>query len=333
MCRPATLYAAVLAVLAIIFAPAPASSAATVQDVVNQVSVTSYRDYLDNHLYTHNGNQRGFDTSGSTRHPAGQHDAARDFISAEFSALGLATSLDPFTFSASGATYEGCNNVVGVKTGSVQPNSIYIVGAHYDSLQTPGADDNASGVAGVLEAARVLSQYQFESTLIFIAFDAEEKGLFGSTHYANSSLGSNILGMVSLDMLAYNPTGDHNNAYLYGRASSQPVKQALANALTDYHTGITPVIGGRLDQSDHAPFEADGWQDLMLIEHAVWSNTKFHTSADSVDTANYIDYTFAANMTRGTVGYLALSAGLVPEPATLLMIGAGTLILLARRRA
>jgi len=306
--------------------------AATIQDIVGQVSVDSYRDLLDSHLYTHAGDARGFGTVGNPRYPAAEHDAARDNILGEFAALGLSTTLDPFTFtSASGNAYLNCNNVVAVKPGESRPNDIYILGAHYDSFQNPGADDNASGVAAILEAARVLSSYEFQATLIFIAFDAEEKDLYGSKHYLAESATMNICGMVSLDMIAYNPPGDHNKAYIYGRTASAPIRQALAAAVTTYSGGILPEIGGDLPYSDHAPFEAQGFQACLLIEHAWGANGKYHQLTDSVDTAGYIDYAYATAMTRGAVGYAAAAAGLMPEPATMLMLTLGMLALIARR--
>jgi hypothetical protein len=323
--RIRVLLAAALAMLAL----APTELVASVQDVVDQVSTDAYRDVLDNHLNTHAGNNRGFTLSGSPRIPDGQHDATRDYIRDQMTSYGLSTSLDPFSFNSFGIPYSGAANVIGVKTGVSRPGDIYIVGCHYDSVQNPGADDNASGVAGVLEAARVLSPYNFAATLVFVAFDGEEKGLYGSWHYADGAAGQQILGMVCLDMIAYNPAGD-NKAYVYGRTASDPIKQALADAMAVY-SGIAPVIGGDEPYSDHAPFEADGYQACLLIEHAVWSNSIYHTSLDSVDTAGYIDYAYAADMVRGTVGYLASAAGLTPEPATLLLLAAGTVLVAARR--
>lgn len=323
-----------LAALAIVLALAAFASATSVPDVVGQVSVTSYRDLLDNHLYTHAGGSRGFDTAGTTRYPAGQHDLARDFIRNEFLGLGLTTTLDPFTFTnSSGKTYLNCNNVVAVKPGESRPNDIYILGAHYDSVQNPGADDNASGIAAVMEAARVLSQYEFEATLVFIAFDAEELGLYGSMHYAGGATGQNIRGMISLDMVAYNPPGDHNRAWIYGRDASASVRQALASAVTAYSGGLTPEIGGDLPYSDQASFEQQGFPASLLIEHAWGSNGNYHRATDSVDTAGYIDYDFAAAMTRSAVGYAATAAGIAPEPATVLMLALGAMALMTRRAA
>jgi hypothetical protein len=320
-----------LAVLAILLVGPAGVRADAIDDLVAQVGQTTYQGYLQGSLFTSDGDDRGFETSGTDRYPRADHDPARDNVLAHFTALGLSATLDPFTFSTGGANYLGCNNVVGVLTGTVRPNDIYIVGAHYDSVNNPGADDNASGVAGVMEAARVLSQYEFEATILFAAFDAEEKGLYGSAHYAGAHSGDSILGMISLDMIAYNPASNHDKAYVYGKTASDPIKQDLADALAAY-TGITPTIGGDMPGSDHAPFEDEGFDACLLIEYNWSPNPNYHRSTDSIDTPGYLDYAFATEMTRGAVGYLATAAGLVPEPATLALLGAGALALLVRRQ-
>jgi len=289
----------------------------TVGDVVSQVSQTTYRNYLDNTLYTHLGDDRGFGP---------QHDLARDNISSQFNGFGLDTSLQPFSYS--GSTY---SNVVGVHTGTTRPQDVYILGAHFDSVSNPGADDNASGTSGVLEAARVLSQYSFEATLIFIAFDREEQGLFGSKAYAQAHSTDNILGMISLDMIAYNPNGS-NQARIYGRDTSASIKGELAEAISLYGNGLSSVDSGTLNASDHAPFEDLSFPACLLIEYNVWSNPYYHKSTDSVDTPDYIDYAFATNMVSSTVGFLADNAVLIPEPATLLLLALGSVILRGKHR-
>lgn len=297
----------------------PAFAVPAVQDIVEQVSQTTYRHYLDDMLYTHLGDNRQWGP---------QHDLARANIYSEFISFGLNTVLHPFSYS--GQTYY---NVVGVHYGTIRPDDIYIVGAHYDSASSgasaPGADDNASGTAGVLEAAHVLSQFEFEATLVFIGFDREEQGMFGSTAYASEHKDDDILGMISMDMIAYNGSG-LNKARTYGRDSSAPLKQSLADAVTLYGNGLSCVDSGRLDASDHAPFEAQGFQACLLIEYDVWSNPYYHSPNDSVDIANYIDYAFASNIVSSTVGFLATAAVPIPEPATVLLLTFG--MLMVRRR-
>lgn len=288
---------------------ATAARADLLTPIVSQTSVVSYSTYLNDLLYTHTGNSRGL--------TGAQHDLARANIYAEFVSFGLDTSLSAFTYNSQ--TYY---NIVAVHRGRVRPNQIYIVGAHYDSANTPGADDNASGVAGVLESARVLSSVDLEATVIFIAFDREEQGLRGSAAYAGSHVADDIRGMVSLDMIAYNPLGtDHDRAWVYGNSSSTAWKTKLGAAVNRYSNGITADIGGAVNQSDHYPFEQRGKQAALLIEKAVWSNPYYHKATDSVDTSGYLDYTYGTNMTRSVVGLVLEEGGLyAPEPGTLALV-------------
>lgn len=263
--------------------------------LVNQLSVTTYRDTLDNRLYTRTGHNRGF---------GAQHDLARQFLFDSYQSFGLDVRLHPFTYNSN--TYY---NVVAVLPGVVSPNEQIIMCGHYDSVNNPGADDNASGTAAVLETARILSNYRFEKTIIFIAFDREEQGLVGSNAYVNQYRNDNILGVVNLDMVAYNPSGSQAN--IYGRTASNPIKQGLADALSRY-AGIQAVINGALDRSDHAPFEAAGKQACLLIERNWQSNPNYHRQTDTVDTQNYINYDYAVLLTKGAAGYIAERAVLLP---------------------
>ena len=162
------------------------------------VSESNYRHYLDDMLYAHDGHDRSL---GGL-----EHDLARDNIAMLMSSFGLDVALDPFELNG-----ETLCNVVGTIEGTTNPDQEYIVGAHFDSVNwedpengAPGADDNASGVALILEAARVLSAYESDYTIRFIAFDAEEGYGAGSGAYATEHVNDNILGMISCDMVSYN---------------------------------------------------------------------------------------------------------------------------------
>lgn len=280
---------------------APASDEG--QAAADQVSETSYRYFLgDNQgvegiLYTHAGDNRG---------PNGpEHDPARDNIAAHFESYGLTVTLEPFYY---GGTYY---NVVATKLGTVYPDQEYIVGGHYDSVSNPGADDNASGVASVLEAARILSQYESDCTIRFVGFDMEEAGLVGSSAYVDDHYADDILGMISADMLAFEPGPGAGSALIYGRTASDPIKNTLASAVTTYGQGMTPNVQGRLDASDHVPFEARGFQACLFIEGATWMNPFYHTANDNVEQAGNINYDFARRMTRVMVGYLVDNANVL----------------------
>ncbi|MFQ5807637.1 MAG: M28 family peptidase [Phycisphaerae bacterium] len=291
-------------VLATSFSVAVVSTVAASDEghaAADQVSEASYRYFLgDNQgvegiLYTHVGDNRGFGP---------EHDLARDNIAGEFESFGLIVTLEPFTYG--GDTYY---NVVGTKIGTTFPDQEYIVGGHYDSVNNPGADDNASGTALVLEAARIISQYDSDYTIRFIGFDREEQGLVGSQAYVNAHYLDDIQGMISTDMVAYNSGA--NRADINGRSASNPIKYALADAVTEYGDGLSYSIGGQADYSDHAPFEWAGFQACILIED--WGNPYYHTQNDNVDMPNYIDYAFAVRMTRSIVGFLVDHAGVLVD--------------------
>lgn len=299
---------------------APVAQADSIWACVNQVNVDSYTGYINNYLYTHLGDNR------NENQP--DHIAARNNIYTFFTTYGLDTSIQSGTYS--GRAY---NNVVGVHYGTTRPDDIYIIGAHYDSVSNPGADDNASGVAGVLEAARVLSQYQSDATIVFIAFDREEDGLIGSYGYAGLHAGDNIRGMLSLDMIAYNPAGaTHNYARVYNNAASGPLADQLQSTVETYG-GLTVARPGHIGASDHYPFQLRGFQAVLLIEYSVFQNPHYHKATDSVDTPGYMDYVFGTKMTRGAVALLADEAGTyAPEPTTTALMVSALVALGARVR-
>ncbi len=265
------------------------------QAAAEQVSLASYQNFMNNYLYTHVGQSRG---------PNGaQHDPARNNIKALFESFGLPTVYETFTYG--GQTWE---NIVATKVGTTYPSRIYIIGAHYDSVNAgPGADDNASGTAAVLEIARILSQYDSESTIRFIAFDMEEQGLIGSSEYVADHQSEDIRRMISLDMVAYD-TGT-NNCNIYGRTASNPIKNELAAAVAEYSGGLTYTIGGDTPYSDHAPFEEAGFQACLLIEYLVWSNPYYHTAQDSYEQPGNLNFPYAVKMTRAVCGWLVDAAG------------------------
>lgn len=328
----------VLAVL--VLAVASPCAALTISKVVDEISLDSYTNYLsgDDFLFTSLGDNRGLGQP--------QHDLARDNIYNELLSFGLTTELDSFNwYSGANRWYSG-TNVVGLLPGLKRPDDLYVIGAHYDSVSNPGADDNASGVAGVLECARVLSQYEFDATLVFIAFDCEEVGLVGSRWWVNDNPGANVKGMLSLDMIAFNYTDDPNTANrVWVRASSSGVygalRQSFADAVDLYGRGVIPVLGSAMSNSDHYPFQQAGYASALVIERGYSYNTYYHQSGDAVESElygrPYIDYAFAHGITSATAGWLATEAGLhVPEPGTVafVLVGLGLLgvKVLGRRR-
>lgn len=273
-----------------------ASAAPTVigQRIADRVQTESYRHYLEDVLYTHQGMNRG--ANGGTH-----HDLARDAILETLSGFGLQAELSPFVYNS--RTY---NNVIATQLGTRFPNQYYILSGHYDSVSNPGADDDASGIATMLEVARILSQYDTDYTIKYIAWDAEELGLRGSTAYATAHASDQIVGMVQIDMIAHDA-----GAYLadiWGRTTSNPIKNALAQAFLDYGGNLNVTVNGPLNASDHAPFEARGFQACCVIEDNYPANTCYHQACDYVERPNYIHYPYVTDEVRGVAGFFADNA-------------------------
>ncbi|MCH7702165.1 MAG: M28 family peptidase [Planctomycetes bacterium] len=278
----------------------PATSASEIgQQVADEVDVASYQHYLDDELYTHDGDNRG--VFGP------EHNAARNNIASILGSFGLQVEVHQFSV----GPYNGFN-VVATQTGTAYPDAQYIVGAHYDSAENPGADDDASGVAGVLEIARVLSQYETEYTIKYMAFDFEEWGFLGSIAYVDDHMEDDIRGMIQLDMIAHQ-AGAYPESTIYGSSQSDPLKMALLLAILEYGNRLHADIHDTFDASDHAPFEWAGFEACLLTEADVTGNPCLHQPCDSVDTPDYIFYDLAADQVRSVAGLLADLAGVVVD--------------------
>lgn len=353
-----------LAVVVVGAAPsAPRAGAAplpAVQSLVAQVSQAQYEQYhtaiesMGLGLYggpAYNQGYRGRDGWQGSGSLGNQE--ARLYLSDTLASMGLSTSLQ--------GTY---SNVVAELPGATTPQTIYIIGAHYDHISgdRPGGDDNASGVAALLEAARVLSQYRFESTIRFVAFNAEEDGLLGSNDYVQQvvkgggpTVVEQIAGMLSLDMLLmpswYEPQYDTKDQ---GRIDldlgTRPITacrqwaQAFIASAADYVPGIVvesyeTTWGG----SDHVPLANEGLPAILVIENTaseIWgghANPFYHTSNDARNRAAgaYYDFAFATDVTRAVVALMAVEAVLVPEPSSWALLAAALLVvapIAARRR-
>jgi hypothetical protein len=285
--------ACVIALAAMSALQQPAQASAIGQTIAGRVQVSTYQNYLDNVLFTHNGMSRGIGGA--------QHDPCRENIASTLQSFGYIVELHPFLYS--GNTYY---NVIGTKTGTEFPNSYYIVSGHYDSVNNPGADDDASGVAAMLEIARAFSTYQTKYTIKFIAWDREEQGKVGSTAYVNTHVGDDIEAVVQLDMIAHDVGSNRED--MWGNAASLPLRTALQAAAASYGNGINFVYAGNATFSDHAPFAAAGYQAMCFVEYNYQQFGCYHQQCDSVDTPNYIHYAFASNLARSVAGYLADNA-------------------------
>ncbi len=303
----------------------------SVQAVVDGVSQTQYQTYhfdvesMGLGLYGGADYDMGFRTrDGEEGSGSLGNQEARLYLQDMFGAMGLSVSLQ--------GSYL---NVVGELTGTTTPENIYIIGGHYDHLEgdRPGGDDNASGTSGVLEAARVLSQYRFESTIRFIGFNAEEDGLLGSKDYVENHIlpaGENIVGMVNMDMILRPGSDVDPNTVIDAEVEAQskhPPSWAWAEALQRAAAAYVPslifndTIIETESSSDNDSFLAQGIPAILVIENSLpdfWdANGPYHTFEDASDrlandpgseTGVTYDYAFATNIVRSVVGLIAQEA-------------------------
>lgn len=214
-------------------------------------------------------------------------------------------------------------NLLGIKPGTLFPERVCIIGAHYDNLPTgpiaPGADDNASGCAAVLEAARLLAHVDLPNTVIFAVWDEEELGLIGSNAYvAKGVYGSSFLGYINLDMIGWDGNGDR-----VAEVHTRPVagSVALANqvlACNDaYQIGLNlEVHNPGAINTDHYSFWQGGYTAVGINEqYDADMNPNYHQATDQFQ---YLDTAYLnanARLAIAVLSTLAFDKSQVGDPA------------------
>ena len=236
---------------------------------------------------------------------------AQNQLEAQLQSYGISTSLQNF-----GSSYS--RNVIGEIPGTVDPSKIIIVGGHYDSINlsgssqpAPGADDNASGTAGVMEAARVIALHgPYRHTLRFIGFSGEELGLYGSRYAATLSDDSDedIIAMLNLDMISYRAVSSTRDVDFI-TSSSHPALIDFCDAMgalyvSNWASKLGILMGG---SSDHAPYTKRGFPAVFYFEDADQYCPWIHTANDSYPQATN-DFDLAEMFVKGAVAAAATLA-------------------------
>jgi len=229
-----------------------------------------------------------FELSCIDRYTRGMEIAdARDWLVGQFSSIpGLTVTTQAFDVGP-----DMGENVIATMTGTERPEDLVIVGAHYDSIaesasvRAPGAEDNGSGVAALLEMARIFSRYPPKATLVFIAYSGEEQGLYGSVDHAtrleDSGAADNVEGVLIMDMIGY--TRDLVlDCLLETNSSGQFLIDLLAASAKTY-TKLTILTSLDPFGSDHIPYLNRDMPAVLTIEND-WSNYPgYHRSTDEID--------------------------------------------------
>jgi hypothetical protein len=224
-------------------------------------------------------------------------------ISTKFKTMGYVnTRLDSFMIDRVYANIRYLQwqfNVIATLYGTVFPDSVCIVGAHYDdNLKTgdpfsvdPGANDNASGVAAALELARVIRKNNFspQNTIEFIAFGAEELGLHGSKAYAGQAKISSkkIKLMLNNDMIAYEPGVDISawNVIIKDYDNSHDLRQEAEKMCLKYTSLSYSNDNTYNQQSDSYPFFTEGYKALFFFSNI--TDPDYHSLDDSSVNCNF----------------------------------------------
>lgn len=220
-------------------------------------------------------------------------------------------------------------NIFAIVPGSKRPDEIIVIGAHYDTVfDSPGADDNASGVAGMLAVMRAMRGHPPERTIHFVAFANEEPPFFrtrdmGSYHYAEAlhAKKSRVIAMLSIESIGFYRKTPRSQLYpapldrffpstadfiaVVGNLSSRELAARCAGAFQ--RTGVAveaaamPSFIQEAAWSDHWSFWEFGVPAVMITDTALFRNANYHTPDDLPETLDY------DQMTRVVTGLIAIA--------------------------
>ncbi len=261
------------------------------------ISIDNLKEHVKNILFERN-----------PYHGYPKLEQAAQYIEKEFLKTGLDVKEDHFQWE--GKSYK---NIVAEKRGIVSPHRVLILGAHYDAVPgSPGADDNASAVALLLEVARNIQAVPLGSTVRLIAFSLEEYDYGGSTHYVENLKkgGEEILGMISVEMVGFtgpkqdyppylNPKHYPNVGDFIAIIGNERSKELLEKVCQSFKANspqlpveflIVPGNGEGMEEarlSDHSPFWDQGVSALMVTDTGFLRNPNYHLSSDRMETLNF----------------------------------------------
>lgn len=278
---------------------------AQVIDAMRIDSMIKYVEELSGEVPVNVGNGPELITSRHKNNPGNA--VAQAYIEQKLEQFGYMPVVQAFSVTG--------HNVIVSKPGMVYPDRQVILCAHYDAMPggisaAPAADDDGSGTAALLEAARVLKAIPFEYTLTFAFWDEEEQGLVGSA-FAAGALASNdrlVHGVVNMDAIAYDGNGDKK-----ARVHVRPIANSLAIAdtvfavLNDHGIDIDLILTNPgATYSDHASFWNEGYGAVLMIEEFTSDgNPYYHTMNDKVE---HFDVPYFEKLAKLSVGSAAAFA-------------------------
>ena len=261
---------------------------------------------------------------GSRFFSSDQAYAASDWVAGKMEALGLEVEQQGFYVSSWVGSGQAAPNVIGIQRGTLYPNTYVVCGSHFDSFTwdvlygggtAPGADDNATGVASVLESARIMTQYEFEYSIIYCAYGAEEEGLYGSEAYASrcQQEGMDIIGYFNNDMNGYLNPGDDIHIDLIYPSSVDPIGDYYMNIANIYFPEMqVRHVNFTSGDSDHTSFNNHGYMGIYPFEDYEHYSPYIHTVNDLIG-QSVNSFAMSQRYCQMNIGCLAEIATLVGE--------------------
>ena len=217
----------------------------TIQKIIDEVNIDSLRIYVEELTGERevliNGSLHKITTRCCWSYG---NDLAADYLAGRLESFGLVSEKQKFKLSNSLIPYY---NIYAIQKGKTFPDEYYVIGSHYDSItltgdSATGADDNASGCASVLEAARILSQFELDYSVIYAFFDTEEIGLYGSSSLCDylQRNSKDIKFAISPDMIGFNENNNDKMLIRTTHSNKSEEYSGIMNEVNDlYKIGLT----------------------------------------------------------------------------------------------
>lgn len=242
---------------------------------------------------------------------------ATEWLEQTYRSFGFQTRLQRFK-TVAGTELEVAN-VLATIPGTENPELVYVVGAHFDSrAEGPGADDNTSGTAMILEAARVLAKRPLPATVMFVAFTGEEAGLRGAREFGRVMKDSiTVVGALNNDMMGWSNDHRLDNTIRYSNPGLRDVQHAAAIQFSELIT-----YDAFYYKSTDAQALYDAWGDIIagIGSYPILGNPHYHMPHDVLETINHRQLSETSKTTVATIMYMASSpsrlTGLVAQGNT-----------------
>ena len=230
-----------------------------------------------------------------------------------YQSFGYAPAYQPFEYRIRNGPTGQTANVIATLKGTVNPELIYVVSSHYDSVAAgPGADDDSSGTAALLETARLLSGHPQPATIVFASFTGEEAGLLGSREFVRRAVADHlqVVGALNNDMIGWANDFRLDNTIRYSNPGIRDVQHAAAMQFTNLIT-----YDALYYKSTDAAAYYEAYGDIVggIGSYPVLGNPHYHQSHDLLETINHQLVTEVAKTTAATLMLLASSPSRVKD--------------------